>query len=791
MDPTGLVPLEWAFAAGVAAAVSVVLGAIARRPEWVVDHAWVVIGLLLLVSGAAGAELFRFDPPGLDLVLDPSTEPLLPAGDPGHALYDSAVLDFGDDEVYVVAIECEEVFREDCLTAIDSLSTKIVQLMEVRSISSLMDVTSFRYVKEDDWVEVRPFIEDVPTDPALLADLRARALADPVYVRSIVSADARTAAININFRRMNDADLIASRLDDRIIEILDGEPLLSGHAYYVSGRPHFKTHVYDGMVRDLRLVLPLSIAVMALVLGIFTGSIRGVLLPLAVAISSVLWTFGSIAFLGLKLTLLTGLVGPMLLAVGSIYGVHVMARYHEDAANESSPRDAALSCLRHMLVPVTISGLTTILGFAALLITDVPAVFELGSFSMLGIAGITVSSLTGAPAILALLPLREGPRAGFSSRLGDWLDGRLGALATRVTANANSVLVVAGVVTVVAIALLPRIVIDTDYLSYFDERDPVRVDFEAVNDLLSGAVPLYVILDSEKASAFREPAVVRSIEEIQRRLDGIDGVGRTLSFADSMRMLNRAFNQDDPAFESIPATRPGVTELLFMIPKNELQRFTTVNHGRANVILRTGEVGSSDILALTAAVEEQLAEIDFPEGVTASVTGNAILLAHSADGIATGQPLSVAIAAVSIFLLVSVGLRSVGIGAVAMIPNLVPVLVYFGILGLGAAPLSLPTSLIGCMALGIAIDDTVHYVVRYRAERRRGADPAGAAKLATRFVGRPIAITSAVLSLGFLMVTLSDFATLQEFGLLSALTMAICLLTDLVLLPAILVRARL
>jgi predicted RND superfamily exporter protein len=343
----------------------------------------------------------------------------------------------------------------------------------------------------------------------------------------------------------------------------------------------------------------------------------------------------------------------------------------------------------------------------------------------------------------------------------------------------------------VAAILIPRIIIDTDYLSYFDERDPVRVDFEAVNTLLSGAVPLYVVLDGTAPGDFREPAVVAAIEEIQRRVDPLEGVGHTLSFADSMRMLNRAFNSDDPAYEKIPDSRPGVTELLFMIPKNELQRFTTVNHGRSNVIIRTGEVGSSDILRLVADIQEQLDAIEFPEGIEARITGNAILLARSADGIAKGQPISVAIAAISIFALISVGLRSIGIGAVAMVPNLVPVLVYFGILGLGAAPLSLPTSLIGCMALGIAIDDTVHYVVRYRAERRRGATPAAAAELTTRSVGRPIAITSAVIALGFLMVTLSDFATLREFGLLSALTMGICLVTDLVLLPAILVRAKL
>ncbi len=781
----------WVFAVGVTTLFVTALSLAARRPDWIVDWPRSVLALLALVSLAAGAAMVRVDPPGLDLQLDPSTEPLLPQGDPGQALYRSAVLDFGDDEVYVAALECDEVFSSECLAAVNRISDAVVKLDEVRSVTSLTDVTSFRYVAEKDWVEVRPFIEDVPTDPAELADLRVRALRDPVYVRSIVSEDSRAAAINVNFRNMTDAELIAKRLDARIEAILRAEHERSGLSYYVSGRPHFKTHVYRGMVRDLRFVLPISIAAMACVLWVLLGSLRGVLLPIAVGLTSILWTFGAIAFLGRSLTLLTGLVGPMLLAIGSIYGVHVLARYREEAIRGQDRRTAALQCLRHMLVPVSIAGLTTILGFAALLITDVPAVYELGVFSMLGLGVITVTTLTGAPAILALLPLRDAPRVRFSGQIGQALDGVLGRVAGWVSRRMNPVLVGAALVTLLAAALIPRIVIDTDYLSYFDERDPVRVDFEMVNDLLSGAVPLYVVLDGDGPGAFREPAVVRAIEEIQRRAERISGVGRTLSFAEPLRMLNRAFNADDPAEERVPDTRPGVTELLFMIPKGELQRFTTVNHGRANVIVRTGLVGSADILRLTRELEAELAQVDLPQGISARVTGNAILLARSADGIAVGQPVSVAIAALSIFALISVGLRSLGIGAVAMIPNLIPVLVYFGVLGTGAAPLSLPTSLIGCMALGIAIDDTVHYLVRYRAERRSGCGPAEAAMITTRFVGRPIAITSAMISLGFLMVTLSEFATLQEFGLLSALTMLICLVTDLVLLPAMLVRLRL
>ena len=179
-----------------------------------------------------------------------------------------------------------------------------------------------------------------------------------------------------------------------------------------------------------------------------------------------------------------------------------------------------------------------------------------------------------------------------------------------------------------------------------------------------------------------------------------------------------------------------------------------------------------------------------PEGVRVAVSGNVLLLARSADGVARTQPLSVGLAAVGIFAFVSLGIRSPRLGALAMVPNLIPVLFFFGLLGLGAAPLSLPTSLIGAVALGIAIDDTVHLLVRYRDERVAGRDPEQAVSACLRSVGRPVAITSLMLSAAFGTIALSEFATLREFGVLTAVTMGLCLVTDLILLPALLLRAR-
>jgi predicted RND superfamily exporter protein len=193
---------------------------------------------------------------------------------------------------------------------------------------------------------------------------------------------------------------------------------------------------------------------------------------------------------------------------------------------------------------------------------------------------------------------------------------------------------------------------------------------------------------------------------------------------------------------------------------------------------------------LSAALEKSLADGGLAPHLTGSVTGNVILLARSADGIAGGQMLSVCLAAGSIFLLILAGLRSVPLGVIAMIPNVIPVLLFFGMLGAGLAPLSLPTSLIGSVALGISLDDTVHYIVRYRDERVSGCDPDVASRRASQSVGTAIVTTCAMLVAGYSIIALSGFATLRQFGLLSAGTMLLCLVTDLILLPAVLVRWR-
>lgn len=776
-------------------ALMLALGALAsRRPGAVVARPralLLAVGLLVLL--ALGV-LVRVHPPGLRLVLDASTEPLLSPRDPARARYAAAVREFGDDQLYAIAMEAEQgAFARASLETLTRLHHEIARLPGVRGVQSLADAVSFRYDPVQQWIDVGRLFDAVPDGAEALARLRERTLADPLLRRHVVSDDGRTAGITVRFVEMSDAAFIASGLDERIQALLAAEAR-PGLRFHVSGRPHLKASVYRGMVRDLALLVPLALLVLAGVLALAAGTRRGVALPLASTAAAVLWTHAGMSACGVRITILSSLLAPQLLAIGSVYGVHLLAHYDEQRGAGDAAQ-VALRTLAAMRLPVLVSGATTWIGFAAVCLTDVPAVRDVGAFSAFGTGLIALLTLIALPAALALLPPRRAdpaPRswlARANGRLAHATQRALAALHATATRRADAWIAGAALAAGVSAWAIPRIVVDTDYVSFFAEDDPVRRDFAAVNRLLAGVIPLYVIVEGTGPGAFREPEALRALERLQARADRIEGVSRTASLADLLRSMNRAVEAGDPAAERIPDERAGVTELLQLAPKHEIGRFVNGDQSRVNLVVRTGEVGSAAIRRLARALRAAIRS-ELGGGLDGAPTGNALLLARSADGIAAGQTRAVALASAAILVLVSAALRSWRLGVVALLPNLFPVLLFFGLLGLGLAPLSLPTSLIGAVALGVAVDDTVHYLVRYRRERRRGAAPEEAARRTSLAVGRAIVVTSGMLAAGFAVIALSSFETLREFGLLFATTVGLCVAADLLLLPALLVRLR-
>ncbi len=801
MPPSGLAPggavtdiydnmpldADMAIAVAVAAALLLPLIAAFAAPRTLLRARVLVLTTIGALSIAALAALLGTAPLGVNMTLDPSEEPLLDSRDPAIEAYHEAIANFGEDDLFVIAMNTTGgVFTREALERLRRISNAIRRIPGVRSVKSLTNTVAYRYRSDEDLVELADLIDDIPTDEHSLAELRQRALSDRIYPKILVSADANTAAINVSFRKMSDGDFVAAGIDERVMAILAAETV-PGFAFHVTGRQHVKAHTHRIMVHDLVRLIPLAVVVGSAVAWALSRSLAATVLPVGASVLATLWVYATLAWLGRPLNLITVVLGPMLICVGSVYGVHVLARFEEMSAGQPDRRRAALDCLEYCRAPVGMAATTTVVGFGALLTSPVPAIDELGAFTVLGIVSVTMISLAGIPALMAG---GSGDRAGTGTRMPVVLERSLVALARNSTRRPGRMLALWGLAAVTAALLVPAIVVDTDYLNFFDRDSPVRRDFDAINKAMGGSVPVYVSLDGGTEGAFREPAKLRALAQLQRSVGALPMVTNTISAVDLIEPLNRAFENDDAAAERIPASRGEVADLMFFIPKAELRQLANSNHSRANLVVRTPASGSATVRQLERDIHGILERTALPEGIRATVTGNTLLVNHGADIIADSQTRAVGLATVAIFVLVWRFFGSVKVGALAMAPNLVPVLMFFGLLGAGAATLSLPTSLIGCAALGIAIDDTAHFLVAYRHERGRGLSPEEAATACTVRIGRPIVSTSFMLVAGFLVLTLSGFATIREFGALSAIVMLVCLAADLTLLPAILVKAR-
>jgi predicted RND superfamily exporter protein len=385
-----------------------------RRPAWIVDYPRTVLAVLALITLAFAAIMIRPAPFGLRIGIDASSEPLLPENDPGEPVYQRAILDFGDDDIFVVAMAADDVFTEANLRTLRQASDEIQTLPSVRGTESLVDVYAYRWDPKNEMVEMGRFIDQIPSDPNALAVLRARALADPLYPKTIVARDGSAAAINVTFAAMSDDEFVKLDLDNRIETIL-AAATRPGVRFHVTGRPHVRAQAHVLLVHDLARLVPIAVLISVVALWLMTGSVRGTLVPLLFNLMCTFWAYGSMAAMGGDMNLITLVLGPALITIGGVTCVHSYACYQEFAEKSKSGREAGLRTLTYTAEVVCIAGLTTMVGFGSLLINEIPATNELGGYCIFGVAAITVVALTGLPALLSMLPLHTEAGAALFS----------------------------------------------------------------------------------------------------------------------------------------------------------------------------------------------------------------------------------------------------------------------------------------------------------------------------------------------------------------------------------------
>ncbi len=678
---------------------------------------------------------------------------------------------FGSDEIIRVVARSENVFDPLVFRKLELLAETASKIKGVRRVISLPGIKKSIDISGDWSLEEFSRILD-PVD---------------LFNRNIVSEDHKATALTLVLA--DEADYLAV-IDDVDHMIAATSESLS---LYQIGMPLVSQALEQYTRKDFFRLPPLTFLLIAILLIFIFRNVVNLFLPLVCVSFSLVWTFGLMAATGIPLSMLTMIVPVFLIAVGTAYCLHIVAAYLACQLDAKTPVAAVRLAFSEIAFPTFLAVSTTVVGLGSLLLNHIPAIREFALFSCFGMFSLLVIVLTLFPAVLVCTPLSR--RVSCQPSGGTGLVDRIIAVIVDLDLNRQRiVLPVIAVVVVICIAGIFRLRVETNPVGYFKTDTPVSRHFHDIYKDLSGSFPVNISMAGKTEDYFQDPAHIAEIAKLQRFLATLPGVDKTIAYTDYMKLVNYASNRFEKKNYVLPEAAWEVRMLsnkyAMLLGQDMLTRFMSSDYTNTNILLLTHISSSQDFLSIREKILQYTAD-NFSKDLVWDVTGFGIVISASSHLLTSGQLKSLSLTMVVVFGIMFLLFLSGKVGLVAIVPNLFPIIINFGIMGWFGIELSMFTSLIASVAIGLAVDDTIHYLVRYNKEFRRDLDDRRALGETLRQIGRPIIYTTITISVGFSMLAFSSFQPTAVFGIMMVITMLSALVGDLILLPSLMLHVEL
>ncbi len=746
----------------------------ARRPGLILLAA-ALLSLLALL------QLFSLPQMTPRLKLDPSTESLLPLGDRDRQVYERVRSTFGEVETVLMSVRLSPMFTPQNMARIEELTRELLGFPGVKHVFSLGTAANILADGQD--VELGSFTRQAAQDPAAVKDFVARIHANPLYRGVLLSEDGEHTALVIGLDAHGEERF---RRDDYTGQFRELARRITGSdQVWLAGSPVVKAASTGAMLRTLFLSLPVTYLIaIALVLLAFR-SVRATFAVVLTVSLALLWTLATAVAMGLSLNLVSILMPPLVVTLGLAYAIHLLSDFYDSPArSQAERRERRLEVMNRVGAGLLLAGITTIAGFLALMPGGLLAVREFALLSSIGVGYLFLLILFFLPALLDHLhcaPLRRQWGQAFTDR---WAD-RLAAFDIKWR---RPIVWTAMILVVLDLWLAAGIQVGTNYIRAFREGVPVREEYEALNRTFDGANLVSVLIETHVNDALTDPELVQGIDALQQWLREQPEVGQAVSYVDHLKLINQSLNENDPAYFSVPQDSAAIKQLLLFAGGEEIRRVLDARLRSALISVRIRVGDSVEITDFVERVEARLAELKPP--LNGSITGTPVLATRTVNAIGRGQGVSLAIACFVIWAMLALMFTSARAGLWALLPNLVPVSIYFGTLSLLDIPLSPTNSLIAAIVLGVAVDDTVHYLTRFNRDARATGSELSAVGSALRSTLRPSTLTTLALCLGLLALTGSELRSQVQFGLLASFTLFLAWVSGLTLTPALGSRLR-
>jgi predicted RND superfamily exporter protein len=750
--------------------------------DWVIKYRWLLIAAMLLIMAAAASGMRSLTFNNELRAFFSEANPQLQALETLENTYNKI-----DNVYFTIAPKNGNVFTRETLAAIQELTEASWHIPYSSRVDS---ITNFQHTRsEGDTLVVEDLVADAwSMSAADIEQARNIALSDPRLVNQQISPGGHVTGLNVNI-------LPPEKIQDAVPEVAayvrrmadDFRRKYPDIDLYVSGAVMFDNAFGEATRDDMKTLVPLMFLVLVIVIGLALHSYTGTVATLVVIIMSMVTGLGLAGWLGISLTIGSGIAPTIILTLAVADSVHIMATVYQQMSFGKTKQEAVAESIRINLQPVFLTSLTTAIGFLTMNFSDAPPFRDLGNIVAMGVVTAFFYSILFLPAALALLPIKVRNTAQDSNNICHACN----RLADFVISNRKSVFWSMILVVVVLISGMSRLELNDNFLKYFSRKYEIRRATDFMQENLRGWDIIEYSLPAGEPGGIHNPEYLAQVDAFAEWYRKQPKVTFVSTITDTIKTLNRNMHGDDSAFYIIPESRELAAQYLLLYELSlpfgqDLNNRINVDKSATRMIVFLKNTTAKDQRAMDASARKWLKH-NAPDHMFAYGSGLSIIWAHiskrnieSMLGASFG-----ALFLISVILILA--LRSFRLGLISLIPNLAPAFMAFGMWGYLVGQIGLALSVIASLTIGIVVDDTIHFLSKYlRARREKNMSPEQAVRYAFNTVGTAMWITTVALVAGFSVLTFSGYNVNAQMGLLSAITISLALMLDFLFLPALL-----
>jgi len=739
-----------------------------KKPTWSL-----VLLLIVIVTTLSQIQYFS---------LDASSDSLSLEGDDNLELYFETLETFGSDESLIISYTAKEnIINANQLEHLRSFRDSLLEIEEVNSVISILDVSLFKSPPLS-LVELAGDLFTIDNGKADMSFIESEFQSSPIYANNLISKDLRTTALLIPLNITDptaivDGEILKSTIT-KIRSTMD--EYRNDVTLFLGGVPMIRNDVITYITNDLIVFSLAVVLIMSIILAIIFRSIRWVLMPITISVTGALFMTGLIGAIGWKVTVISANFFSLLLVMTLSVTIHLVVRYRELAKNNPEAEVSSLigKTLEQMIRPCCLTTITTIAAFASLTMSNVRPVIDFGLMMSIGVIIALLISFIAFPVLMALLP---------KPKVKNHIDKFpiVQKLAIITDKFGKQIIVALIFLVIVSLSGITKLSVENSFIDYFKKSTEINQGLNFIDQELGGTIPLEIVFDDLASAYWTDVDLREDIHQVHQYLDSIDSVGKVLSIDTFMQILIESNNGKAPngfilmmAKNQMPESAKSQILRPYISDKNDQLRFVARIKETYPTLNRNKLINDINI--------KLVEKFDFkPENF--HFTGSFALYNNLLQSLFDSQIKNIATVFVIIFVMFLLIFRSTIVALLAVIPNTIPSILILGTMGLANIPLDLMTITIAAIAIGIGIDNAIHYINRFQVEFAKDSNYLASMHRTHSSIGLAIFYTAITVSIGFLVLVLSNFIPSIYFGVFMAIAMLSAVLVNLTLLPKLLI----